>query len=60
VVGLAGLVLDIGIRNFHTSTSIGIFLTIFGTGVVAALISVSQFLRARRGHAADRGVAVIR
>jgi hypothetical protein len=60
VVGLAGLVLDIGIRNFHTSTSIGIFLTIFGAGVVAALISISQFLRARRGRAADRGVAVIR
>jgi hypothetical protein len=51
VVGLAGLVLDIGIRNFHTSTSIGIFLTLFGAGVVAALIAVSQFLRTRPGHA---------
>jgi hypothetical protein len=51
VVGLAGLVLDIGIRNFHTSTSIGIFLTIFGAAVIAALIAVTQFLRTRRVHA---------
>jgi hypothetical protein len=48
VVGLAGLVLDIGIRNFHTATSIGVFLVLVGSGVVASLIAVTQALRARR------------
>ena len=47
VVGLAGLVLDIGLRNFHTSTSIGVFLTVFGAAVIGALVAVSALMRAR-------------
>jgi hypothetical protein len=53
VVGLAGVVLDIGIRNFHTATSVGIFLTLCGAVVVAALLAVSRLLGSRGRQPAD-------
>ena len=48
VVGLAGLVLDFGIRNFHTSTSTGVFLVLAGSGLVASLIALARVLGGRR------------
>jgi hypothetical protein len=46
VVGLAGLVVDVGTRTFVTATARGIFFVVTGAGCVALLIALSHVLRA--------------
>ena len=48
VIGLAGLVVDIGARNFTTPTALGVFFSVSGVAAVAALISITRLLRRRR------------
>ena len=48
VIGLAGLVVDIGARNFTTPTALGVFFSVSGVVAVAALISITRLLRRRR------------
>jgi hypothetical protein len=48
VIGLAGLVLDIGARNFTTPTALGVFFSVSGVAAVAALIATTRLLRRRR------------
>jgi hypothetical protein len=45
VIGLAGLVIDIGARNFHTATSLGVYFSLCGVAAVVALVAVTRLLR---------------
>jgi hypothetical protein len=49
VLGLAGLVVDIGVRNFHTASSIGVFLSLCGVAGVAAVVVGNRLVAAQRG-----------
>jgi hypothetical protein len=46
--GLAGLVVDIGARNFSTPTALGVFFSVSGVTAVVALIATTRLLRTRR------------
>jgi hypothetical protein len=48
VIGLAGLVVDIGARNFSTPTALGVFFSVSGVTAVVALIATTRLLRTRR------------
>lgn len=48
VVGLLGLVFDVGVRNFHSPTELGVFLLVVGGGGIAALVAVNSVMRSRR------------
>jgi hypothetical protein len=50
VVGLAGLVIDIGTRTFATATARGVFFIVTGAGCVVALIALNRVLQSRRGE----------
>jgi hypothetical protein len=47
VIGLAGLVVDIGARNFTTPTSLGAFFSVSGVAAVAVLAAATRLLRSR-------------
>jgi hypothetical protein len=48
VVAVAGLVIDIGARNFTTPTSLGVFFSVSGMAAVAVLAAATRLLRSRR------------
>jgi hypothetical protein len=48
VIGLGGLIVDIGARNFTTPTALGVFFSVSGIAAVAVLATASRLLRSRR------------
>lgn len=49
VIGLAGLVIDIGARTFTTPTELGVFFCVVGAGGIAALIALSRLMKTTAG-----------
>ncbi|MGI8848417.1 MAG: hypothetical protein ACR2GX_09200 [Candidatus Dormibacteria bacterium] len=48
VIGVFGLVFDIGGRNFSSASSLGAFLVFVGAGGIGTLVAINHLLRARR------------
>jgi hypothetical protein len=54
VIGVAGLIIDIGARNFTTPTSLGVFFSVAGIAAVAALAAATRVRNSRRLGRAGR------